>query len=163
MFSLQLIQHSDASSLDLDRVIALKQVAWPYLKDSQMQWMQNNLHPNDIHVFLQKEGQDVAYLNIAWVRVRINGVDTTCAGLGNVCSRITGVGYGKLLITRLMGVLMGGGILFCKDTLVEFYRKCNWELVNPPVGTLPKTLEGVNIMVYNVGNVETIEYNDRNF
>lgn len=163
MLSLQLIKHSDACSLDLDRVIAIKQVAWPYSKESQIQWMQNNLLPNDVHVFLQSEGQDVAYLNIAWVNVRINGVDTICAGLGNICSKIIGVGYGKLLVTRLMGVLMGGGILFCKDTLVRFYTKCDWKLINPRMVTLPKMLEGVNTMVYNVENVETIEYNDRNF
>lgn len=90
MYSLYTVKHSEISNVDLERAIALKSVAWPYPKESQMQWMRDNLKPEDIHVFLQEDGEDVAYLNIAMVQAIINGTSTTCAGIGNVCSNRKG-------------------------------------------------------------------------
>lgn len=86
MYSLQIIKHSEISRNDLRRAISLKSVAWPYPVESQLAWMKDNLKPIDTHVFLQEYGCDVAYLNIAMVHVIINGTDTLCAGIGNVCS-----------------------------------------------------------------------------
>jgi len=92
MYSLYTVKHSEATPLDLDRAISLKSVAWPYPKESQIQWMRENLKPEDLHVFLMQYGTDVAYLNIAMVYVTINGTLTLCAGIGNVCSSRKGGG-----------------------------------------------------------------------
>ena len=86
MYSIYTVKHSEATSLDLECAITLKSVAWPYPKDSQMQWIKNNLKPEDIHVFLLEDGEYIAYLNIAMVQVKINGTPIICAGIGNVCS-----------------------------------------------------------------------------
>lgn len=86
MYSIYTVKHSEATPLDLDRAISLKSVAWPYPKESQIQWMRENLKPEDLHVFLMQDGTDVAYLNIAMVYATINGTPTLCAGIGNVCS-----------------------------------------------------------------------------
>lgn len=86
MYSLQIIKHSEISRNDLQRAISLKSVAWPYPVESQLAWMKDNLKPIDTHVFLQEYGCDVAYLNIAMVHVIINGTDTLCAGISNICS-----------------------------------------------------------------------------
>ena len=86
MYNLQTIKHSEATLNDLQRAIAVKSVAWPYPMESQLAWMKDNLKPIDTHVFLQEYGCDVAYLNIAMVHVIINGTDTLCAGISNVCS-----------------------------------------------------------------------------
>lgn len=92
MYSLQTIKHCEISQNDLRRAISLKSVAWTYPKESQLACMKDNLQPIDTHVFLQEDGCDVAYLNIAMVHVIINGADTLCAGIGNVCStRMGGV------------------------------------------------------------------------
>lgn len=90
MYSLQTIKHSEADSEVLNRAIAIKQVAWPYPKESQFRWIRDNLCDDDVHVFLQKDDRDVAYLNIAWVDAFINGVKVNCAGVGNVCSKFMG-------------------------------------------------------------------------
>lgn len=55
------------------------------------------------------------------------------------------------------------GILLCKNALVLFYEKCNWKLIDSKRVTLPQGLEGINTMVFNIDNVDTIEYCDRNF
>ena len=166
MFSLQTIKHSEASNLDLDRAIAIKQVAWPYSKESQMHWMQNNLHPNDVHVFLQEDGQDVAYLNIAWVNACINGVDMTCAGIGNVCAKVVGKRYGERLIISVLDLLSDSnkiGLLFCRSNLVDFYSKYNW--VTIPKERVYSRLhdDSVCMMVFNSPMVYSLVYTDRSF
>lgn len=166
MYSLQTIKHSEADSETLNRVIAIKQVAWPYPVDSQLRWMRDNLRDDDVHAFLQEDGRDVAYLNIAWVSACINGVNVRCAGVGNVCSKFTGGGYGKSLIIKTEEYFARNnliGILFCKNALVGFYEKYNWKLIDSKRVTLPHVLEGINTMVFNIDNVDTIEYRDRNF
>ena len=166
MFSIQIIKHSKASTHDLNRAIAIKQTAWPYPQESQLLWMQNNLQPNDLHFFLQEDGMDVAYLNIAWVHVCLNGIDTLFAGIGNVCAKQIHGGYGKKLIENVVKELKEKklpGILFCRNSLVGFYSKYNWCLINPKQISLPNDLKNINTMVCNIGNIESIVYNDRNF
>ena len=48
MYSIYTVKHSEATPLDLDRAISLKSVAWPYPKESQIQWMRENLKPADL-------------------------------------------------------------------------------------------------------------------
>lgn len=164
MYNLQTIKHSEATLSDLQRAIAVKSVAWPYPMESQLAWMRDNLQPIDTHVFLQEDGCDVAYLNIAMVHANINGVDTLCAGIGNVCS--TRNGGGKNLILRTNELITEyniPGILFCRDKLVGFYSKYNWKVINPEQVTLTHLGDGINTMVLNINENCTIQYNDRNF
>lgn len=73
MYCIYAVKHSEATPLDWDSAISLKSVAWPYPKESQIQWMRENLKPEDLHVFLMQDGTDVAYLNIAILYATING------------------------------------------------------------------------------------------
>lgn len=163
MYSLYTVKHSEVSTIDLERAIALKSVAWPYPKESQMQWMRDNLKSEDIHVFLQEDGEDVAYLNIAMVNAIINGFSTPCAGIGNVCSNRKGGGKTLIINTnKLISQLDIPGILFCRDRLVGFYNQYNWKLLNPKQVTI-NHLEGINTMVFNLNTDCVIVYDDRNF
>ena len=164
MYSIYTVKHSEATSLDLERAITLKSVAWPYPKDSQMQWIKNNLKPEDIHVFLLEDGEYIAYLNIAMVQVKINGTPTICAGIGNVCSSRKGGGKNLMILTNdFITDLNIPGILFCRDKLVSFYDKYNWNLLNPKQVTLYHLGEGINTMVYNQDTDCTVVYDDSNF
>lgn len=164
MYSLYIVKHSDVSDADIERAIALKSVAWPYPKASQMQWMKDNLTLDDIHVFLQEDGRDVAYLNIVMINVIINGIITNCAGIGNVCS--IRKGCGKELMLRANDYIISlnvPGILFCKDNLVGFYGKYDWKLLNPEQVTTTCVGVGVNTMVLNLEKDSFVMYTDRNF
>lgn len=164
MYSIYTVKHSEATSLDLERAITLKSVAWPYPKDSQMQWIKNNLKPEDIHVFLLEDGEYIAYLNIAMVQVKINGTPTICAGIGNVCSSRKGGGKNLMILTNdFITDLNIPGILFCRDKLVSFYDKYNWNLLNSKQVTLYHLEEGINTMVYNLNTDCIVVYDDRNF
>lgn len=164
MYSIYTVRHGDATHMDLERAIALKSVAWPYPKESQIQWMKDNLIPEDIHVFLQEDGEDVAYLNIAMVQVIINGASIACAGIGNVCSSRTGGGRNLMILTNaFISELNIPGILFCRDKLVSFYKKYNWELLKHEQVTLNHLEEGINTMVLNLKKESIVVYTDRNF
>ena len=164
MHSIYTVKHSEATSLDLERAIALKSVAWPYPRESQMQWMRENLKPEDIHVFLLENEEDVAYLNIAMVKAFINGICTRCAGIGNVCSIRNGGGKTLIIsVNKIIEDIDIPGILFCKDQLVGFYNKYNWKLIKHEQVTSIHLRDGINTMVLNLDTNCTIEYNDRNF
>lgn len=164
MYSLYIVKHSDISVADVERAITLKSVAWPYPKASQMQWIKDNMTSKDIHVFLQEDGEDVAYLNIAMVNALINGIDTICAGIGNVCSIRKGCGKELMLrVNDFITSLNLPGILFCKDKLVGFYGKYDWKLLNPERVTTAYLDDGINTMVLNLETDCSVVYNDRNF
>ena len=55
------------------------------------------------------------------------------------------------------------GILFCRDKLVSFYDKYNWNLLNSKQVTLYHLEEGINTMVYNLNTDCIVVYDDRNF
>ena len=163
-YSNVIVRHQDADETFLDRVIALKQKAWSYPKESQLAWMESNLKDGDLHVILMRGEIDVAYLNLCAVRCRINGVDTQCMGIGNVCS--TQMGGGKTLLTLVNQYLIDTnkvGILFCKDKVKGFYLKCNWKLINPQKVTLAHLPTDINTMVYNHPVIESLRYEERDF
>ena len=55
------------------------------------------------------------------------------------------------------------GLLFCKQNLIGFYCKYNWELIPQERVKLPNNYSSVFTMVYNCPQVESIEYSDRMF
>lgn len=164
MDTIEIIRHREATSENIDRAINLKQKAWPYPKESQIKWIQDSLREEDYHVFLLRDGYDVAYLNMVSVNCIINGASMRCAGIGNVCSFV--IGGGRALLLHINMYLIKNnltGLLFCKNTVVGFYQKCDWKLISQEQTALQGFPIGINTMVYNINNVETIEYNDRNF
>ncbi|MGN0210731.1 MAG: hypothetical protein ACI391_06415 [Muribaculaceae bacterium] len=166
MLTLQIVKHSEATSFDIDRAIAIKQVAWPYPKDSQIQWMRDNLTADDTHVFLYDDGNecDIAYLNMINIRVIINGISTLCVGIGNVCSARKG--GGKCLIIKINELIVENhipAILFCKSSLVGFYRKFNWKLISPERVTLNHHINDINTMVFNMPMQSILEYDGNLF
>lgn len=164
MYSIQMIRQVDVDAAIIERAIVLKQRAWPYPKESQLIWIQNNLQEEDFHVFLLQDGHDIAYLNMVNISCIINGACIRCVGIGNVCSSVSG--GGKTLLSHINSYLVNNnlvGLLFCKDAVVGFYEKCDWKLISLEQVIQPNLLVGTNTMVYNVNNVDTIEYYDRNF
>ena len=88
MDSLKLIKHSEATCEDISQVIAVKQKAWPYPLESQKKWIEENLSPEDIHVFLVVDGEYAAYMNLVKILVCINDQIYDGYGIGNVCARM---------------------------------------------------------------------------
>lgn len=151
-FNLSIIRHKDADASILERVIAIKQKAWPYPIESQMTWIQSNLSDDDLHVILTHEGKDVAYMNLVIITFTVNNnTEYMAYGIGNVCAAIKGEGYGGELMRRVNAYLREKrhcGLLFCKEGLVPFYKLYDWKEVNHNACKEPTLTEGIHIMTY---------------
>ena len=145
MAELEIIKHDDILFRDLLRAVTVKNAAWPHPVDSQLKWIIENMQPEDLHLFLKENGEDLAYMTISPVTASVNGVDTPFMGIGCVCSA------------------KHKGLLFCKIELVQFYKKYGWVLIDPSCVVFNTPHEGVYTMSYNCERLKNIEYKDRLF
>ena len=163
---LEIIKHNDILFRDLIRGIALKNVAWPHPIESQLKWIIDNMHSEDMHVFLSEEGKDVAYMTLSPVTGILNGIETDFLGIGCVCSALKGMGYGNRLmqeVNRYLEKRNAKGLLFCREGVIKFYQKNNWQLIPQENLQVEDPHEGVFTMVYNCEGVQSLEYSDREF
>src|SRR5947209_1919910 len=124
--------HSQISSKELRNIIELKNIHWKYTVDQHLSWIKENILDADIHVTMYKNNKLLGYLNLVVIKVKLNNKDCDIYGIGNVCSRENGYGYGKELLIGIQQYLIENdcrGILFCKNALVPFYKKFGWDLI----------------------------------
>ena len=166
VMKLEIIPHRDILFRDLLLAITVKNIAWPYPVESQVKWIINNIHFDDMHVFLKDNDEIKAYMTLSFVEGILNGIKTTFVGLGCVCTAIPGVGIGKLLMSYINKYLIKEnykGLLFCKQDLIGFYEKYNWQLVPLDKIVFDKVGEGVYAMVFNCDEINELRYFDRYF
>lgn len=158
--------HSQLNSQELEKIVDLKKRHWNYSSEEHVNWIQNNINDEDIHVLMFEKEELVAYLNLINTEVIINDTIQFFIGIGNVCSKEKGKGYGGLLINEVNQYLIVQkklGILLCKVDLIDFYKKYNWKLVNE-VLTGNSIGGNVKIMLFNYENeIITFQYLGRNF
>lgn len=166
---LEIIKHSDISDSDLKRVIEIKNAAWPHLFDSQLEWINQNQLPDDLHVILKDDLGDVAYLDMCPVKAKIDFVTTTFWGIGNVCTRKRGYGYGAILMKSVNQYLIENkykGILFCRENLLGFYSKYGWALLDNKkisISLHDNHESDFFVMCFNTPSFSELEYSDRLF
>lgn len=167
MDSIKLIKHSEITPEDIGQVIAIKQKAWPYPWESQKKWLEDNLSPDDIHVFLVDDEEYTAYLNLVKIQFCINDLFYDGYGIGNVCASIKGKGFGNKLVRLTNSFLVEmdkTGLLFCHTPLIHFYSKCNWELVLSEKCVKPILEDGIHAMIYNAPvSIRTLMYQGKLF
>jgi len=96
----------------------------------------------------------------------LNGRQTPFLGVGCVCSKEKGRGYGQMLMREVNNYLIQNtfrGMLFCRQRVVDFYRKNGWQTV--PSDRIKSSVieEGVFLMVFNCPDVDSLVYYDRSF
>lgn len=163
---LEIIKHKNILFRDLLRAIAIKTVVWIYPLESQIRWIVDNMCDEDEHVFLKDRDKDLAYMTLSPVTGLLNGVQTSFSGVGCVCSAHPGSGGGKTLLSLVNQYLVENnkvGILFCKDNVKGFYIRCNWNLISPQKVSLAHLCAGINTMMYNHPEIDSLRYDDRNF
>lgn len=167
MFDLILISHKDVTGQQLEEIIKIKSKAWRYSLSSQLEWINTNLKDTDIHVLLSLDENMIAYLNLIGIEIKIEGNSRGCYGIGNVCASEKGKGWGKEIMTHTNLFLMQKkkiGLLFCRDSLVNFYRLNNWELLKKNKLTLSFDNESIETMIFNCDfNFQQLEYLGRSF
>jgi len=55
------------------------------------------------------------------------------------------------------------GLLLCKESVIGFYKICNWKEIPSDRVHFKTPYEGVFTLVYNCEEIEWLEYADRNF
>lgn len=158
--------HSQISNKELKDIIDLKNIHWQYSFNQHLHWIEKNIFDDDIHVLMSENQILLGYLNLVKIKTIINGRNFDFYGIGNVCSKKNGLGYGRELLIATREYLLKNnykGILFCKDELINFYEKFGYILIckNKIVSDKYKN---TNIMVFNVNFfVDSLEYDGRVF
>ncbi len=152
MFKLKLIKHKNLTNKWLDEIIQVKSIAWPYSYEKQLEWINSNLKDTDIHVLLYLDKSLVAYLNLIEIEFIIDGNLKNGYGIGNVCALEKRKGWGKKLIAKTNTYLTQNdkiGVLFCKDSLANFYIQQNWTVIEKPKLTLAFNNKLIETMIFN--------------
>lgn len=126
------LKHTDCTNKQLLQIAELKQQHWQYPLESQIEWMNKNLHSDDIHLILQNENNRelLAYLSLRSINIiPEDGKAVNIIGIGNVCTNVkykgSGLGYAimKLAEYFVLSKKMNF-ILLCKNSVKQFYEKC---------------------------------------
>ncbi len=162
MFELRMVSHREISGELLEEVVSIKSKSWPFEHESQMKWMKKNLQDHDIHALLYLNESIAAYLNIIIIDIKIDATFRKCYGIGNVCTFERNRGWGKEIISHTNNFLTSEnkmGLLFCKETHVNFYNKNKWELINKKKLRINSIDEKIYTMMFNFDKTfERIEY-----
>lgn len=127
-----LVKSLETNDNDIDRIIGLKKQHWPHPYSLQKRWIELNIKPDDLNLFIEKQNEIIGFMNLSYIEAFINEKDKQrFLGVGNVCvdKIFSGKGLGLLLmqIANYHIISMGyNGVLLCSDELVGFYKKAGW-------------------------------------
>lgn len=155
----KIVQHNDITDSDLIAIARLKDQHWTHGIDSQLEWMTRNLERSDFHLFgANTDAELVAYLALVNINLTINDEDCSCSylGLSNVCvdRNIEKKGMGSKLIFHANEFIKKNnrpGILLCKDSLIPFYTKNGWRVLEYHNAVVGREDYLKNIMIFNCG------------
>lgn len=141
----KVIKHSDITEDELRQIVQLKDQHWPYGLESQKHWIDNNIIIDDYHLCGMDDNILVAYMAIVHVDLEIDSQRIDCLGLSNVCvdKNVEKKGFGGKLVSEANRFIIAKkltGLLLCKESLVPFYQKYGWRLldyVEASVGGVP--------------------------
>ena len=138
----------------LTNICLLKDKNWFYGLENQLDWIQNNIEVEDIHVLGYINDKLDAYANLVRRKILINDdFEMTILGIGNVCVADKGLGMGKFLMEEINNFLLRtkfAGILLCKNRYVNFYINNNWYLLDNTILDTDFKTDIVNVMVFNL-------------
>jgi predicted GNAT family N-acyltransferase len=156
LLSLEEIKHRDLSQKKLIEFCKIKSKSWSYSLESQEIWISENIKPDDFHLILRDEGQIVSYLSIIDTSFFIDDIQYHGFGVGSVCTAYKGKGYGGKIIESANNFIYkkrGYGLLFCKDFLIDFYKKYDWCLIDRNRVKFRVDLLEINTMTFNAHEV----------
>ena len=113
------ITHSNINLSQIDKIIDLKAQFWEYSRDSQLEWIKNNIKDDDTHFLLFKEEKLIGYgLNM---KKNYNIVDSII-----IDKTYRGRGFGYKLVQSILKFIINNGFLLCEKHNIKFYEKFGW-------------------------------------
>jgi predicted GNAT family N-acyltransferase len=159
MYNLKVIQHADMTNNELNQIIKIKSVVWPYPYEKQLEWLNTNLKESDLHLILLKNNNTVAYLNLIDIELEIDKKLFNAFGVGNVCAIEKGKGYGNILMKNTNQYIIEKkrvGLLFCKKKLVDFYEKFDWIWVDKKKMALTFDNSNIETMIFSNTKINSV-------
>jgi hypothetical protein len=160
--------HRDISKDILSHICRLKDESWPHGVAEQEKWIRENINDEDIHVLIYDENIHlIGYTNLVKRQLVFNNTKNFL-GIGNVCvaKKIEKSGVGKYMMVGINDYLVTNntiGLLFCKEALLGFYKKCNWTLLEGNIIEADYELENIYAMIFNVKNVSSLRLMGNSF
>ncbi|AYD47988.1 GNAT family N-acetyltransferase [Arachidicoccus soli] len=153
----QFIRHKDLTLDQLDEICKIKKQVWNYSIVQHKDWIKSNLKENDIHVLMKDQSyRNIAYLNLVDCKIILNNKERNVRGLGNVCTIQSGKGNGTVLMNFINRYLIENedmGFLFCKKSLLNFYTRIGWKIVEQKYLLFP---------LFNSDQIFTLTFNFKN-
>ncbi|ARV09694.1 hypothetical protein BTO05_08580 [Winogradskyella sp. PC-19] len=163
ILSFKYTKHKDTPQDELETICSIKDENWNYGLQNQLDWIKNNINDEDIHVIVEYNSRLIAYLNLVVRQITIDKDNFEVFGIGNVCvsksKHKSGLGTQLMNYTKeYLKTESKIGILLCKDSLIKFYEKNGWRLID--TNKLGPSLKGakVSVMTFNFNrDYESIE------
>lgn len=155
-----LILNKDLTLSQLHEIAVFKQKAWPeYSVKDHMIWIIENLTSDTAHI-LKRDIELIAYANVFPVNVKIDGINKTIKGIGNLCS----IGKGQGIMLNREIVSSGGYYIgFCKKHLIHVYQYLGWHFPESSKVNIPNIDHDVyHVHTFNL-EYQTLEYNLERF
>ena len=156
----------ETPSKTLEDICNIKSKRWNYTQDQCKSWIEENLEEDDYHLCIYIKNNIIIYMNFVFIEAKVNDSIIPFVGIGNVCTAESGKGYGDLLMKEVNKIIVEKnwkGILFCKNALVPYYEKYNWELVDLNC-IISEEIKKHNTMLYNLEKpIASFEYTGRMF
>lgn len=160
MFKYLIVSNADVSQDLKIEICCVKRSFGEYTQESQIIWMEENLRKEDLHFLLYNDDAVVAYCNLVERLLICNNERIKVLGVGNVCSVISGQGFGATLMEYVNQYMLDEGkigLLLCKESLLPFYKKNGWKLISVSELTC-------KAMIFNYSSeFEQFSYTDRLF
>jgi hypothetical protein len=166
LYNVQLIKHAAISEEHISNICSLKVIRWNYSLDEHRQWIKLNLKADDLHIIISYEETILAYTNLIDITAIINSKKIRLKGIGNVCTRESGKNYGNILMTEVNNILeqrFWKGLLLCKASLVTYYEKFKWSLIDSDVVKQPNDASIVYMSFNFESKIFSFEFDGVNF
>lgn len=155
MYQLKVIKHEFLTEQDVRDIIFLKSKQWDFDYNQHLKWIEENLKISDFHLILSLDNENIAYLNLIDLDLKVNNVSKQGLGVGNVCAIEKAKGYGFELMKRANSFIKDThkvGLLLCRDPLVNFYKSIDWCLLEER--QYNDRFDNNNVMIFNIDHSE---------
>ena len=165
----EIIKASELSIEYKTFIAQIKNEHWPYGVNSQIKWMDEHIRVDDFHYMgIDKSGMLRAYLTLVHILIDIGNSKEKAFGVGGVCvgKSIEHSGYGREMMSVVNKYIQEEnkyGVLLCKDRLIDFYSKCNWQKIDYEVAFVEGKPYYYNIMGFPCYRKSNTIIIDRNF
>ena len=159
------LKHSETNVTIINEIIEIKRKSWSYPYESHLNWIKENINPDDIHFLVYCKSELIGYTTLTNHNIVLNGKTIQTYGVGCVCTLESGKGYGAILMKEINNWFLENtykGFLLCRDAVIKFYSKHGWQLINNFELDLIKD-DSIRVMVYNIPPIHSFRFSGQAF